>query len=207
MTLTPFETAGRALANGQVIAYPTETVFGLGVDPHNPAALERLAQLKGRAPEKGFILLIGDPAQLTALTRPHSATTLKLMDHFWPGPLTLVLPALPGLHPLLTGGTGSIAVRRSPSPVVAQLLNVWGGPLVSSSANRGGEPVCAGADEVRVRFGDEVATVLEGEASVDGTPSTVLGVTGDEGILFRAGAVDGAAIRAVCPDLNLRRPG
>ncbi|MBF0177037.1 MAG: threonylcarbamoyl-AMP synthase [Magnetococcales bacterium] len=193
----PLTKAVTALRQGRIIAYPTETVFGLGVDPFCGTALEALLRLKRRHSAKGVILLVRDVAQLAGLVQPPSAAAQRLMAHFWPGPLTLVLPALPGLSPLLTGGGDHLAVRVSSSPRVAALLRAWGGPLVSTSANpSGGEPARDAAG-VRSLWPEEVAVVLPGRCAALQLPSTVVRV-GEGGVtLLRPGAIPLATIQTL----------
>ncbi|MBF0143477.1 MAG: threonylcarbamoyl-AMP synthase [Magnetococcales bacterium] len=184
-----------ALAGGGVVAHATETIYGLGVDPFQPAALQRLCALKGRDAAKGWILLIDGPAGVARVARPPDRVGERLMARFWPGPLTLVLPALPGVDRRLTGGGSRVAVRWSSSPVVAALLRGFGGPVVSTSANRSGEPPLTSMARIRACWGGGLAATLDGPVAVDGLPSTVVAVIDGRGHLLRAGAVPLARLR------------
>ncbi|MBF0460345.1 MAG: threonylcarbamoyl-AMP synthase [Magnetococcales bacterium] len=186
-----------ALAAGQVIAHPTETVFGLAADPFHPVAVQHLLCLKGRLASKGFIVLIPDRQGLDRLILPPVPLARRLMDHFWPGPLTLVLPARPDLPAEVTGGGGWLAVRQSSSPLVAALLHAWQGPLISTSANPTGQPPARSAVEVHRHWGAAIAVVLAGATPVEAQPSTLLQVEGERVQLLRAGAVAEEAWRAV----------
>ena len=203
------EEAVAALARGEVIAHPTETVFGLAADPFNPEALERLLRLKGRAPDKGFILLVAGAgeAETGRLIEPPTPLARRLMERFWPGPLTLALPARAGLPPLLTGGRTHLALRHSSSPLVAALLSVWRGPLVSTSANPGGQPPPRHGDVVRRQWGAALSVVLDGVSDAAAVPSTIVRVEGDRADLLRVGAVTRRALLAAIPDLNLADGG
>ncbi|MBF0587646.1 MAG: threonylcarbamoyl-AMP synthase [Magnetococcales bacterium] len=192
------QAALQALRRGEVIAYPTETVYGLGVDPWNPEALARLFQLKGRAPDKGLILLIDGTDQLAHLAKPWSPLAQRLIDRFWPGPLTLVLPARPELPLQVTGpphhGISHVAVRHSPSPTISALLKGWGKPLVSTSANPSGAPVYANAAAIAQAWSHELSVIIE-EKTQDITwqdqsqPSTVVRVADHALIMLREGAL------------------
>ncbi len=197
ISLDPLHHACQALSAGQIIAHPTETVFGLAVDPWQPTALHHLLQLKGRTAIKGFILLIPDRQALEQLVLPPPPLARILMDHFWPGPLTLVLPARPGLPLAVTGDSGWVAVRHSSSPVVQALLRLWQRPLVSTSANSTGQPPARSATAVRQLWGHAIPIVLEGETPPEAQPSTLLRVEGDRIHLLRAGAITSAQWQAV----------
>ncbi|MBF0369446.1 MAG: threonylcarbamoyl-AMP synthase [Magnetococcales bacterium] len=182
--------AAAALQRGEVIAYPTETVYGLGVDPDQEGALQRLIKLKGRPPEKGFILLVSSLAQLGQLTPvPLSPLAQQLADRFWPGPLTLVLPAKPGLSSLITGGLSTVAVRCSSSPLVKALLKLWHKPLISTSANPYGTPPLTDPAQIDAVLGSQIGLILPGDGGGDGQPSTILKVDGDSVVLIREGGL------------------
>jgi L-threonylcarbamoyladenylate synthase len=183
--------AVRALASGHVIAYPTETVYGLGVDPFHTTALDRLLALKGRDAAKGMILLVDGVAGVEALVTEIPAVARGLMARFWPGPLTLILPARPELPVALTGGRATVAIRHSPGPVVTALLHRWRRPLVSTSANRTGQPVFPDAEAIRSAWPpDQVPIVLNGPVAPHGLPSTMVQVAPDGQLtLLREGAI------------------
>ncbi|MEO5340621.1 MAG: L-threonylcarbamoyladenylate synthase [Magnetococcus sp. MYC-9] len=198
----PLLRASLALAAGQVIAHPTETVFGLAVDPFHPAAMARLLELKGGGARKGFILLIPDPSWLPRLITPPAPLARTLMERFWPGPLTLVLPARSGLPVPVTGGSGWVALRHSSSPLVAGLMRLWQKPLASTSANPGGQPTACSAAAVRRQWGGRIAVVLEGEVATEAQPSTLLQVADDRVYLLREGALALAYLQATLPELR-----
>ena len=193
--------ASHALADGQIIAHPTETVFGLAVDPFNPTALHQLLQLKGRDANKGFILLIPDGYWLNRLVEPPSPLAKRLIHHFWPGPLTLVLPARPGLPMAVTGGSDLLAVRHSSSPLVEALLRIWQKPLVSTSANPTGQPPARSAAEVQQYWSTTVTIILTGPGSTDTQPSTLLQVVADRARLLREGSLTVAHIQTKVPEI------
>lgn len=172
-----------ALREGAVIAYPTEAVWGLGCDPFAEAAVARVLALKGRSADKGLILIAADVAQvepwLAALDAGQRAAVLAT----WPGPYTWVVPA-PQAPRWLRGEHASLAIRVSAHPGVQALCRAWGGPLVSTSANRSGEPPLAGPADLRAAFGEGLGYVLPGALGGDARPSEI------------RDAVSGAVLRA-----------
>ncbi len=184
------------IKNGGLIAYPTETVYGLGADPHNDEAVQRIFTAKGRAEDKGFILLIRGVDDLSTLVRVVSPTAQILIEAFWPGPLTLVFRANTDLSPILLGGRDTIALRHSSSPIATQLLTALGGPVTSTSANRSTEPPARSACEVENTLGEHLDLILDGGPSDSTLPSTLVDVSTDRAILLREGAVSAQKLRA-----------
>lgn len=171
--------AVRRIEAGGVIAYPTETVFGLGCDPFNAVAVLRVLDLKQRNIEQGLILIASDFAQLEPLLLPLSATVRNRVLKTWPGPLTWTLPCLPETPVWLRGSHRSLAVRLTSHPLARSLCEFWNGPLISTSANRHGKPPATSALEVRMTFDDELDYILHGAVSRTGKPSEIHdGITG-----------------------------
>lgn len=162
-----------ALERGGVIAYPTEGVWGLGCDPDDEAALERLIALKGRASEKGLILIAGDIDQLAPWLEGVSAEARTRLAASWPGPNTWLIPDNGRALSLLRGAHPTLAVRVSDHPLVRALCAAWGGPLVSTSANRAGEPPAMSAAQIDALFGTEVDAVLDGPLGGRDRPSAI----------------------------------
>lgn len=167
--------AARLLCQGGLISFPTETYYGLGVDPFNVEALERLFAVKQRQPDKPVLVLVAEQAQVTELAAEVPAVLHKLMTAFWPGPLTLIFPGKPGLPSLLTGGTGTVGIRQSPHPLASRLLRQYGGPITATSANRSGAPPATTAAEVLESFGAEIDLILDGGTTPGGAGSTLVG--------------------------------
>lgn len=186
--------AASLLRAGGIVAFPTETYYGLGVDPLNEEALTRLFQVKDRPALKPVLVLVADREQLGLLAREISATARRLMDRFWPGPLTLVLPARPELSSHLTGGTGTVGVRLSPQPLASELLRIFGGPLTATSANRSGHVPAVTAAEVRAAFGSEVDLILDGGRTPGEKGSTLVGVSGSRITCIREGRLSFAEV-------------
>lgn len=176
--------------NGGVVAFPTETYYGLAVDPFNDNALQRLFALKGRPELKPVLLLISQLAQLDKVTISVPIVAQKLMNRFWPGPLTLVLPAQKNLSPFITGNTYTVGVRLSPNPAAQQLVNACNIPLTATSANRSGCPPAVSADEVKAMFGDQVDYILDGGRTPGKRGSTLIGFDGESIRCIREGCID-----------------
>ncbi len=187
--------AADIIKNGGLIAYPTETVYGLGADPHNAEAIQKIFTAKGRAEDKGIILLIRGVDDLSTLVHTVSPTAQILIEVFWPGPLTLVFRANRDLSPALLGGRDTIALRHSSSSVATQLLTALGGPLTSTSANRSAEPPARSAYEVENALGDHLDLILDGGPSDTTLPSTLVDVSSDRAILLREGAIPAQKLR------------
>jgi len=128
-----------SLELGEILIYPTETFYGLGVDIQNPQSVEMLFQLKGREANRPVSILISSPEQCKDLVLFLEPMAERLIDHFFPGPLTLVLPVSPNLNPALHAGTGWIGVRQSSHPLAQRLIEEFGGPITTTSANPSGE--------------------------------------------------------------------
>ena len=144
----------QTLAAGGVLAYPTEAVWGLGCDPFSDAALRQLLALKRRDPAKGLIVVASHIDQLDGLIVIPSRAAYRRARLSWPGPNTWVFPAGPDASPWLTGERDTLAVRVSTHPVVRDLCEAWVGPLVSTSANRSGQPPAMSRTQVQLRFAD-----------------------------------------------------
>ena len=182
---------------GGIIGYPTETVYGLGADPYDEAAVQRVFELKGREARKGLVLVVPDERILMRIVDDISPAARTLMTTFWPGPLTLVFRARPDLPKSLLGGGDTVAVRRTSDPVARALLGALQGPLISTSANRAGEPPYRSAAEVARGFGDRLDLILDDGATREQVPSSIVDVSSDETRWIRAGAVTRAEIERV----------
>lgn len=163
----------RHLHNRGLIAYATESCFGLGCDPRNAAAVQRLLRIKGRPRHKGLILIAADLAQLRPYLAPLAATTRALLDDYWPGPTTLLLPASRRCPHWLTGAHQKIAVRITAHPDALRVCRAAGMALVSTSANRTGQRASKTAAQCAALFGDTVR-VLPGRIGPRKRPSTLI---------------------------------
>ncbi len=178
------------LKSGGVIAYPTETFYGLGVDATNVKAVERLFAVKGRDFNNPIPVVIRDVAQLNQVVTDVPPLAQELIDRHWPGPLTLVFGVAPSLSARLTAGTGKIGVRISSHPIARLLAGQLGGPLTSTSANRSGQKECVTAQKVMEKIGDDLDLILDGGATPGGKGSTILDITRTPPVVFRAGVID-----------------
>ena len=154
--------AGQVLRTGGVVAYPTEAVYGLGCDPLDADAVHRLLALKGRAAAKGVILIAADLEQLGPYLAPVDAGARQRAEASWPGPVTWVWPARTGVPSWLSGGRDTLAVRVTDHAPAAALCEAFGGPLVSTSANRAGLPPARTPLEVRRAFPRGVDLIVHG---------------------------------------------
>jgi L-threonylcarbamoyladenylate synthase len=187
--------AAEVLRRGGVVAYPTETFYGLGALARDAAAVERLARAKGRPGGKPLPLLAADRAQVDQVAEVGDVAA-RLAAALWPGPLTLVLPARPGLPEAITAGTGTVGIRVPGSEVARALARHAGGPLVSTSANLSGAPPPAAPDELEPSLAARIDGVLDGGRTPGGLPSTVVAIEGERIRLVRAGAVPYDVVRA-----------
>ncbi|MGR0480988.1 MAG: L-threonylcarbamoyladenylate synthase [Candidatus Electronema sp. V4] len=186
--------AARLLRHGGLVAFPTETYYGLGVDPCNTEALRRLFAVKRRAADKPVLVLVADQSQVPLLADEMPEPLRLLMNRFWPGPLTLVFPAKKNLPELLTGGSGTVGIRQSPEPTAAQLLAAFGRPVTATSANRSGKTAAVTAADVEAAFGLEIDLILDGGRTPGGAGSTLGGWDGQGLRCFREGRISFAEI-------------
>lgn len=195
----PLEAAVRVLNRQGIVAFPTETFYGLGVDPARAGALRKLFLLKGRSAGHPVPVLLSRRKDLSGLVRePLPDALFSLVESFWPGPLTLVLKHAGGpVAGAAVSDWGTIAVRVTSHPLARALIERFGGPLTGTSANRTGEPPMRNPGEVLKVFGDGLDLVLDGGPSPGNVPSTLLDLTGDRPAILREGAISRAEIGRV----------
>lgn len=181
--------AAALIQRGSTVAFPTETFYGLAVDPFHRSAVARLFRLKQRPANKPILLLINDLAQLPLLTESIPPMYQSLIDRYWPGPLTLIFPAKKSLPLELTGGTGTVGVRISSHPLAQSLVEMVGAPITATSANLSGFPPAQSADEVASMFGASLDYVLDGGVTPGGLSSTIVGMSGTTLKTLRDGAI------------------
>ena len=165
--------AAAVIRAGGIVAHPTEAVYGLGCDPLNPGAVRRLLALKGRPATKGLILIAADFEALRPFVGTVDAAVLRRVRHSWPGPVTWLLPAAPGVPWWLRGSHPTIALRVTAHPLAAALCRAWGGALVSTSANPAGRPPARTALTVRRYFGRGVDLILTGPTGGAAAPTEI----------------------------------
>jgi L-threonylcarbamoyladenylate synthase len=194
-TTKEIDAAVARLRAGELVAFPTETVYGLGADPRNPAALRKVYALKDRPATHPLILHLHSADQLSSWAAQVSPTAQRLAARFWPGPLTLVLRRAAGVADELTGGQDTIAVRVPAHPVARALLAAFGSGIAAPSANRYGRVSPTRAAHVREEFADDLL-VLEGGDCEVGLESTIVSLVGETAQLLRPGAISRAALEA-----------
>jgi L-threonylcarbamoyladenylate synthase len=183
------ERAGQLILQGKVIAFPTETFYGLGADALNEEAMREIFRVKEREEDKPLLLLVADRTWLPGLVKYIPPRAEPLMERFWPGPLTLVFPASDHLSPLLTGKTGKIGLRISSHPVAQALLQVVGRAITATSANVSGQPGASQAGEVFQVLGKKIDAILDGGRTTGEPGSTVLDIAGASPKIVRLGAI------------------
>ena len=175
--------------------FPTETVYGLGADARSAAAVDHLVAVRGREESKPILVLVRDLAMAETVAAEISPAARRLAARFWPGPLTLVLPARAGLPAALTAGSGTIGVRAPGHPLAAALVGGLGAPVTAPSANPPGAEPPRRLAEARAYFGERVAVYLEGGV-LRGGASTVAAIEGERVRILRPGLVSEAELRA-----------
>jgi L-threonylcarbamoyladenylate synthase len=186
--------AVRVLAAGGIVACPTETFYALAVDARQEKALQRLLAMKNRPLDKALLVLVADRDMVADVAAKVNPQAEQLMARFWPGPLTLILAARPGLPLALTGGSGTIGVRQPGHPLPRRLAQLFGRPLTGTSANLAGREPLIEAAQVQQELGEAVEIILTDGPCPGGLPSTILNVVQDPPRLVRAGAIGAAAL-------------
>lgn len=199
------EAAAQAIMRGGVIAFPTDTLYGLGCSLFDVAAVELVGKLKRRDARLAFISLIPEPSQADGLASSVNPVARRLIREFWPGPLSLIFHAAPIVPGPVRGAGGTIALRCPRDTLSHALLQRFGGPVVSSSANLSGQPPAATAEEVVGYFGNQLDLVLDGGPRVGAVPSTLVDVSGPRPKLLRRGELDVAPWLGEHDDVSAER--
>jgi len=182
--------AAEAILRGGVIAFPTDTLYGLGCSLFDVSAVEMVARLKRRDLSLAVISLIPEPRQVYGLAEEVSEVAERMMQRFWPGPLSLIFRAAPIVPARVRGAGGTVALRCPKDTLCLKLLDRIGGPVVSSSANLSGQRPAETAEEVVRIFGNQLDLVIDGGPRHGGVPSTLVDVTGPVPRLLRRGKID-----------------
>jgi L-threonylcarbamoyladenylate synthase len=191
------DAAVAVLKRGGLVAFPTETVYGLGADASNPEAIARLYAAKGRPTAHPVIVHLADASQLGDWARDVSSDARALADAFWPGPLTIIVKRATHVHDAVTGGQDTVGLRVPAHPVAHALLERFGGGIAAPSANRFGQVSSTTAHHVRSEFGQTVDLVLDGGPSEVGIESTIVDVSGAVPVVLRPGHISPAEIGQV----------
>jgi L-threonylcarbamoyladenylate synthase len=181
--------AAQVLRDGGLVAFPTETVYGLGADASSPAAVHRLFEVKGRPADHPVIVHLGDAHQLEAWAIEVSDTARTLARVFWPGPLTVVVRRATHVPDAVTGGLDTVGLRVPDQPVARALLRAFGGGVAAPSANRFGRVSSTTAADVFADLGDDVDVILDGGPSRVGVESTIVDCSRPEPVILRLGGV------------------
>lgn len=189
--------AASILARGGLVAFPTETVYGLGADARNPEAVARVFRAKGRPADHPLIVHLADSSQIAQWAREIPAEAWRLAERFWPGPLTLILKRAADVPDAVTGGQDTVGLRVPEHPVALALLRAFGDGIAAPSANRFGRVSPTSAAHVIAEFGNEVDCVIDGGSCRVGLESTILDLSGDQPRLLRPGAVTSEALATV----------
>jgi L-threonylcarbamoyladenylate synthase len=194
--------AVEALRDGEVVAFPTETVYGLGADAQNPEAVRKVFELKGRPATHPLIVHIDHPRLIERWALEVTPAAQALAGRFWPGPLTLVLRRAPAVDLAITGGQETVAVRVPGHPVAQQLLRAFGSGIAAPSANRYGRVSPTRAEHVREEFGDAVRLILDGGDCKIGLESTIVSCVDAVPRLLRPGSITLGQLRSVVPEVE-----
>ena len=185
------------IARGGVIAFRTDTFYGLGADPFNREAVLKLKELKGREDHKPILVVVSDRDQLERFIVERSRTFDLMAERFWPGPLTLIGKSAPGVAAEISAGTETVGVRMPNDDEVRGLLRQCGGALTATSANPSDQAPAKTAEEAQDYFGDRIDLIIDGGATRTDLPSTVVDVTENEPSLIREGVITWAEIQTV----------
>ncbi len=197
MTSNDLPRAVATLRAGGLVAFPTETVYGLGADASNPLAIKKVFAAKGRPHDHPLIVHIASSAQWHDWAQDIPPAAHTLAQKFWPGPLTLILKRAHGVSDLITGGQDTVALRVPSHPLAQALLQAFGGGMVGPSANRFGRVSATTAEHVQQEFGDSIDCVLDGGACEVGIESTIVDLSGAKFALLRPGLITAQQIESV----------
>jgi L-threonylcarbamoyladenylate synthase len=211
-TQTEIEKAVETLRAGDLVVFPTETVYGLGANASNPAAVRKIFEVKGRPADHPVIVHLDNQRYLHRWVSEVPPAAEKLAAMFWPGPLTLILPKGEHVNDIVTGGQNSIGIRIPSHPMALQLLNAFGGGIAAPSANRYGRLSPTKPEHVRDELGDAVHVVLDGGDSPIGLESTIVSCLDNQVRLLRPGFITRSQIQQVVGELTVsgeapRAPG
>ncbi|HZF16605.1 MAG TPA: L-threonylcarbamoyladenylate synthase [Steroidobacteraceae bacterium] len=200
---TEIEAAVEELRAGELVAFPTETVYGLGANASNPAAVRKIFEAKGRPASHPVIVHLDSARYLHRWVSEVPEAALRLAERFWPGPLTLVMPRGPNVHDVVTGGQSTIAIRVPAHPMAQQLLTAFGGGIAAPSANRYGRLSPTRPEHVREELGGAVKIVLDGGECSIGIESTIVMCLDGRVRLLRPGGVTLAQLRTVVGEVDV----
>lgn len=205
-TQTEIEEAVEALRAGDLVVFPTETVYGLGANATNPAAVRKIFDVKGRPPDHPVIVHLDNPRYLHRWVSEVPPLAEQLAAKFWPGPLTLILPKAENVNDLVTGGQDSIGIRVPSHPIAQQLLTAFGGGIAAPSANRFGRLSPTKTEHVRDELGEAVGVILDGGESPIGLESTIVSCLNNTVRLLRPGFITRSQLERTVGELEEAGP-
>jgi L-threonylcarbamoyladenylate synthase len=195
------------LKQGGIVAFPTDTVYGLGAAINIAPAVARVYQVKGRSHRIALPILLADKSEIAEVAEAVPPVAWLLADKFLPGALTMVLLKSESVPDIVTGGGRTIAIRIPAHPVPISLARSLGNPLVGTSANLSGSPSALTAEEVYNQLGDRVDLIIDGGRCPGGMESTVVDLTGETPLILRQGAISAEELKKVCPGFALAEGG
>lgn len=198
---TEIEEAVEALRAGDLVVFPTETVYGLGANAANPAAVRKIFEVKNRPPDHPVIVHLDNPRYLHRWVSAVPPIAEKLAEKFWPGPLTLILPKAENVNDIVTGGQNSIGIRVPSHPIAQQLLTAFGGGIAAPSANRYGRLSPTKPEHVRDEFSEAISVILDGGESQIGLESTIVSCIDNTPRLLRPGFITRSQLEQVVGEL------
>ncbi|MBI2287995.1 MAG: threonylcarbamoyl-AMP synthase [Chloroflexi bacterium] len=193
------------LKQGGIVAYPTDTIYGLGACASLPQAVERIYQVKARPRNMPLPLLLADIAQITEVADPVPPVAWKLIQRFLPGALTIVLPKSDSVPDNITAGGNTVAIRIPAHPVPLALIKGLGTPIIGTSANLSGQPNPLTAAEVYSQLGDKIDLIIDGGRCPGGRESTIVDVTGETCVILREGAISREELERVCGNILFKK--
>ena len=191
------EEAAQIIKNGGLVVFPTETVYGIGANGLNPEAVEKIYVAKGRKQDKPLILLISNKQMLEDIVEEINETETKLMEAFWPGPLTIVFSKKPCVPDIVTGGKNTVGVRLTSGKIALKLIEASGCPIAAPSANISGKPSGTAVEDIYEDFKDRVDCFIDGGRIKDAIESTVIRVIDGVPTILRLGKITAEQIKKV----------
>ncbi len=205
LTTSP-EEAAAFIRRGEVVAFPTETVYGLGADVFNEAAIQRIFEAKGRPADNPLIVHLAALDQISQVAETVTPAAATLIEHFFPGPLTVILPKRAAVPGIVTGELDTVGVRMPRHPLAQAFLEACGRPVAAPSANRSGRPSPTTWEAVQADLDGRIACILKGDRTPAGLESTVVDCTAAVPVLLRAGVISLESLQAVWPRLEVAHP-
>ena len=202
LNVTQIDESVLCLKQGNLVVFPTDTLYGIAADPMNEQAVKRLIEIKGRSYDQGIPLLLGDIDDAKKYTTHFSIVAQKLAAAFWPGQLTLVLPSIPNISPLITGGRNTIALRVPDHPVARFMASEMGGAITGTSANKHGQENPLNVTQIREQIGQDIDLILDGGTLSEPTASSIVEIANEKITILRHGVISKEQIHEIAFDLG-----